>query len=73
MGKRYIDVEMFKEIANATASLNQLRDLSALEFNYDGQIIEVTQEEIKQHELTGLSTMDFILNREWPDNPKYSE
>jgi len=70
--KTVIDVDDAIELSNQLAAINRNRDLAKIEFNYDGRAIEVPASELEEFRLTGLSTMDFILSREWPENPAYS-
>ena len=67
-----IDVDEAITLANDLARINRLNDLTNVEFHYDGQIIDVPAAEIEEWEFIGLNTMDFILNRDWPENPAYS-
>jgi len=69
--KRIIDVDEVIALANAMALVNESKDLALVEFHYDGRVIAVPASEIERFEFTGLSTMDFVLSRDWPDNPAY--
>lgn len=65
-----IDVDDVIELSNQVFAVNS-KNLDSVEFHYDGRIIDVPVSEIEAWEFTGLNVMDFILNREWPDNPAY--
>lgn len=65
-----IDIDDVVELKNRINRYNRM-DLNDCEFWYDGRKIEVPEEELKEWRFTGLNNIDFVLSRDWPDNPKF--
>lgn len=61
-----IDVEDVFSIENERAIYNRM-DLEEIEFYKDGKRVKISQEEIDEWVLTGLSNIDVIVNKEWPE------
>ena len=65
-----IDVESVFENANERAHWNRQK-IEDTVFSYDGREFKIPKDEIEKWKMTGLNLVDFILNRDWEENPEY--
>ena len=71
MSEVRIDVENVIQLMDERRQIN-ITPLEDIEFWHDGLKVDIPIDEIANFMFTGLSNTDFIMDREWPDNPKFN-
>ncbi len=71
MTKHRVDVENIMSLKNELNQLNKF-EVDECEFWFDGLKVEIPKEEMDQWAFTGLNTVDYIMTKEWPDNPIFT-
>ncbi len=61
-----IDVEDIIKLERERSKINR-PDIRDIEFYSDGKPVDISEDERKDWLYIGLSNIDFIMNRDWPE------
>lgn len=56
-----VEIEDILEIKNALWSINRVKDLSDIQWFYDGKLVDVQESDVDEWKFTGLNNVDFAM------------